>query len=188
MRNTIKSVIQYYWSVILRKYTIVKPKTQSVEDILNYLRYENGMISSGQPARNQFNLIRDAGYSVVINLAAFNKKGISLKDEKSIVTGLGMRYFHIPVDFMNPTNQDFHKFIQVMDQVKGERIWIHCDANARASAFIYRYRCAVLGEDHETAIWDLREIWEPFGIWKRFTYADFQKQAVSTQDATQKFG
>jgi hypothetical protein len=44
------------------------------------------------------------------------------------------------------------------------------EKNMRASAFLYKYRCFIQGEDREAAIWDIREIWEPFGAWKKFVF------------------
>jgi hypothetical protein len=38
----------------------------------------------------------------------------------------------------------------------------------RVSAFTYRYRVSVLGQDQEAAAQDLHTIWEPFGVWKEF--------------------
>ena len=35
----------------------------------------------------------------------------AIPDEGSVVTGLGMRYVHIPVHFANPTVDDLRSFI-----------------------------------------------------------------------------
>ena len=71
---------------------------------------------------------------------------------------------------LQPTQADFDTFATAMQDSLGEKIWIHCAVGMRASAFLYKYRCAVLGEDKQTALWDLREIWEPFGVWKKFLF------------------
>ena len=55
-----------------------------------------------------------------------------------------------------------------MEDCAGEKTWVHCAANMRVSAFIYRYRCAVLGEAEQVAKQDLEKIWQPFGNWKTF--------------------
>ncbi len=113
-------------------------------------------------------MIRKAGYTTIINLAPYDRIEAPLKNEKRIVTDLGMEYVHIPVDFFNPTAANFKQFINTINKASGQKTWVHCAANARASSFIYRYRCSVLGIDEQVAIWDLREIWEPFGVWKKF--------------------
>ncbi len=169
MLNTIKTSMGFYGSVI-RKYLPIKPVDNSIEDVLNFINYNKNLSSSGQPTANQFPLIREAGYGVVINLAPCSIIENSLKDEEAAVIGLGMRYIHIPVNFFNPTEEDFHRFAEAMKSASGEKIWVHCAANARASSFVFRYRCRVLGEDENVAVWDLREIWEPFGPWKKFVF------------------
>ncbi len=95
-----------------------------------------------------------------------------LKNEESIVNSLGMDYVHIPVEFFDPIPEDFEKFADTMKNSIGKKIWVHCAANARASSFVFRYRCSILGENQEDAIWDLREIWEPVGPWKKFIYGE----------------
>ena len=71
---------------------------------------------------------------------------------------------------MNPTDEDFERFTKAMQSLNGRKVWVHCAANARASAFIFRYRRDILGEDPDIAIWDLRSIWEPMGSWRKFAF------------------
>jgi protein tyrosine phosphatase (PTP) superfamily phosphohydrolase (DUF442 family) len=171
MLNTIKAVLRFYKSVI-RKYSPIKSKDNSIEDVVNYINYNDTFSSSGQPTKHQFSLIRQAGYAVVINLAPYDLIENPLKDEEAIVTTLGMKYVHIPVNFFKPTQEDFDTFVNTMQSSSGTKIWVHCAVNMRASAFSYKYRCSILGEDMHTAIWDLREIWEPFGAWKKFVFGE----------------
>lgn len=152
------------------KYTPIKAGEKDLEDICNYFRYSENLSSSGQPAQNQFKTIQRAGYAVVINLATNDFIEFPVDGEAEIVTQLGMKYVHIPVDFFNPGKEDFVQFVKVMKPLADEKVWVHCSANARASSFIYKYRCTVLGEDSEDALWDLREIWEPFGPWRSFVF------------------
>ncbi len=143
-----------------------------VEGIINNFRYSDTLRSSGQPTKKQFSSISKAGYDVVINLAPYDIIEAPLKGEPEIVATLGLEYIHIPVNFLNPTQEDFDKFVDVMQRSSEKKVWVHCAVGMRASAFIYRYRCTILGEEEQTALWDLREIWEPFGVWKRFTFGE----------------
>ena len=38
-------------------------------------------------------------------------------------------------------------------------MWVHCAANARVAAFMYRYRATVLGEQKDVIRKDLEAIW-----------------------------
>ncbi len=160
------------FGLAFRKYIPVKSGKNAIEDIFNYINYNENLSSSGQPGESQLHSIRNQGYDLVINLAPYDFVEGYLKNEESIVNSLGMDYVHIPVEFFDPIQEDFEKFADTMKNATGKKIWVHCAANARASSFIFRYRCSILGESHDDAIWDLREIWEPVGPWKKFIYGE----------------
>src|SRR5260370_36024445 len=79
-----------------------------------------------------------------------------------------MEYSHIPVDFQNPTDEDFKQFCAVMEQLEGVPVHVHCIANARVSAFLYRYRRDVLGMDETQARAEMEAVWKPKGVWTDF--------------------
>ncbi len=166
MRKAVKT----YWGFlisIIQKHTSLAFGGNTIEDIFNYHQLGDTLSSSGQPTEPQFHSIRDAGFKTVINLLPKNSEN-SLDHEEELIKNLGMNYTHIPVNFFHPTEDNFKKFSDAMQIVSSEKTWVHCAANARASSFIYRYRTAILGEDTETAKWDVREIWEPYRVWKKF--------------------
>lgn len=164
--NTLKTIVGFL-GTLLSKYTPLKLSKDTLEGIYNYHAISSTLTTSGQPSEEQFLLIRDANYSSVINLAPHNSEN-SLTNEALLVKQLGLKYTHIPVDFKNPTNDDFKKFITSMSESESEKTWIHCAANMRVSAFIYKYRLEVLNHDATQAKADLAKIWEPFGVWKKF--------------------
>lgn len=169
--KTIMSIRNILLLMIFR-YTPLSPKHNSVEDIANYMKIKDNLSSSGQPTDIQFPIIQKAGFTVVINLSTTDFVESNPKNEADLVTRLGMKYYHIPVDFSNPEWECFDQFVNTMKSLSGEKVWVHCLVNARASSFIYKYRVTVLGEDQQDALWDLREIWEPFGPWKHFVFGD----------------
>jgi protein tyrosine phosphatase (PTP) superfamily phosphohydrolase (DUF442 family) len=171
MFNTVKAILRFFKSVV-RKYSPLKSEDRSIEDIVNHLNHNDTYSSSGQPTKQQLFLIQKAGYAVVINLAPYDFIENPLKNEATIVTKLGLKYVHISVNMLQPTQENFDTFVTAMQTASGEKIWIHCAVGMRASAFLYKYRCVILGEDKQTALWDLREIWEPFGAWKKFLFAE----------------
>jgi protein tyrosine phosphatase (PTP) superfamily phosphohydrolase (DUF442 family) len=164
--NTLKTIVGFL-GTLLSKYTPLKLSKNTLESIYNYHAISSTLTTSGQPSEEQFLLIRDAGYSSVINLAPHSAEN-SLTDEALLIKQLGLKYIHIPVDFKNPTNEDFEKFVTSIRESESEKTWIHCAANMRVSAFIYKYRHEVLNHDATQAEADLAKIWEPFGVWKKF--------------------
>ena len=171
MINTIRSILRFYKSVI-SKYSPIKVKDKSIESIVNYINCNDSFSFSGQPTKSQLSNIQEAGYDIIINLAPYDLIENPLKNEASIVTKLGMKYIHIPVNMLNPAQEDFDAFVNIMKSASNNKIWVHCAIGMRASAFIYKYRCSILGENKKSAIWDLREIWEPFGAWKKFVFCE----------------
>lgn len=127
----------------------------------------NRLGTSGQPAADQFRTIRDAGFEVVVNLA-LPTSDRALADEGSRVTALGMAYVHLPVDFQAPSAEDFRRFCGVMDAFRNQRVFVHCAANMRVSAFLFLYRVLHERVPVAEAERDLRAIWEPDAVWSRF--------------------
>jgi protein tyrosine phosphatase (PTP) superfamily phosphohydrolase (DUF442 family) len=105
---------------------------------------------------------------VVINLALHNDPRYSLPDEAASVKALGMEYFHIPVQFDRPTEQDLLAFFDAMEQSHGHRVWVHCAANMRVTAFLALYRVLRQGWLEDAAFALVREIWQPNEIWSKF--------------------
>ena len=109
-----------------------------MEQPLNFYQITEEVGTAGQPTVEQFKQIAEQGYSSVVNLAMHDSEN-AVPEEGSIVSSLGMSYFHIPVPFDNPTVDHVKKFIRVMDALDGERVFVHCAVNARVSAFMYKY-------------------------------------------------
>lgn len=167
--NTIKTTSGYLLS-LLRKYSPLSANVGTLEDIYNYLPISKALSSSGQPSEEQFALIKRAGFDYVINLAPHDAEN-SLKDEAETLSKLCIDYTHIPVSFVRPSERKFDMFVNRMNELQGEKVWLHCAANMRASAFLYRYRTQVLGEDAKVANEDLQKIWQPLGVWREFISA-----------------
>ena len=137
------------------------------EDVYNWHRLDSRITTSGQPTEAQLAEIRDLGVRHIVNLGLHTHEK-ALPDEAATVDRLGMIYIHIPVDFQNPTEQDFLQFCAVMEQLQDVPVHVHCIANARVSAFFYRFRRDVLGMDESRARAEMEAVWRPKGIWVEF--------------------
>lgn len=167
MLSTLKTLMGYFVS-LLERHTPLELDRNSLDGIYNYLKIDENLATSGQPTAKQFAVIQETGYQLVINLAPNGLIENSLEDEEALVNGLGMNYVHLPVDFKNPTIENFDRFVEHLQNAAGKKIWVHCAANARVSAFVYKYRRDVLAVDPSTARIDLEKIWQPVGVWNRF--------------------
>jgi len=85
------------------------------ETIYNWQRLDDRITTSGQPTEQQLADIQGLGVRHIINLGLHTHEK-ALPDEAASVGRLGMTYIHIPVNFQNPTDEDFAKFCAVMEQ------------------------------------------------------------------------
>src|SRR3982751_2640373 len=108
----------------------MKNSSTSLSQIYSFRAIGDRLGTAGQPTESQFGLVREAGFEAIINLALPTSDN-ALAHEGSVVTGLGMAYIHIPVDFKAPTSRDFQAFCSVMDGFKDRRVFVHCAANMR---------------------------------------------------------
>jgi uncharacterized protein (TIGR01244 family) len=132
--------------------------------IYNWRRLHERLTTSGQPTQAELADIRALGVNHVVNLGLHTHEK-ALPDEAASVAALGMTYVHMPVDFKNPTAADLEAFCDLMDALGDEIVHVHCIANYRVSAFLYRYRVDRLGWERSRAAPDLDAIWRPDGPW-----------------------
>ena len=148
-----------------------------MKNILNYIKINELISTSGQPKIEEFDLIKDEGFEVVINLALCNASN-AIENEDKVVTNLGMSYFHIPVDFENPKLSDLKLFINVMQSLGANKVWVHCAKNYRVSAFMYVYHKYVLKTPFENIDLSIFNIWNPDKTWQelmKITLEDLYK-------------
>ena len=88
------------------------------ETIYNWRRLDDRITTSGQPTEPQLADIHALGVRHIVKLGLHTHEK-ALPDEAASVSRLGMTYIHIPVDFQNPTDQDFEQFCSVIEQLKG---------------------------------------------------------------------
>jgi len=141
----------------------------SIDDsgIYNFRRLSPTLTTSGQPTEEQFEQIAEAGVETVINLAMPDRPH-ALPNEADVLAGLGVHYVPIPVDFAAPRESDYQRFAEEMDALGDAPLHVHCIANYRVAAFLYRYRRERLGWTEEKARPDLDAVWQPEGVWADF--------------------
>lgn len=135
----------------------------SLLQIKNFHFLSPQLASSGLISLDKYQVIKDYGFEHVVNLVPGNQD-----EERAKVLSLGLSYEQVPVDWSEPTLDDFERFLLLMAQYKGDKIYIHCEANYRASTFVYLYRLLALGISEQEADKDLALIWKPTETWQGF--------------------
>ena len=135
--------------------------------IYNFLLLSPLVATAGQPTEDEFAAVKAAGFKAVVNLLPTSSP-YALPEEGRIISGLGLDYVHIPVEWENPTAADAERFFDVMAVCADRRVFVHCAANMRVSAFLYLYRTLRQHVPPAQAAEDLHRIWAPNETWQRF--------------------
>jgi len=152
---------------VFHENTPMNAPNDALAEIYSFRLINEKLGTAGQPREDQFPAIASAGYHAVVNIALPTSDN-ALVNEGSIVTRLGMSYFHIPVDFAAPKPEDFQTFCGLMKTLGNRRVFVHCAANMRVSAFVYLYRVLFQDTLPSEAEKDLKSIWEPNPVWTQF--------------------
>ena len=131
-----------------------------LQNIYNFMLISEKLATAGQPQAEQLQAIKAAGYETVINLATIDSK-YSVLNEDEIVKELGMDYIHIPVVWSSPEPEDLQQFFAAMAANSDKKLFVHCIANMRVSAFIMLYRVIKQGVPYAKAQADMLPIWNP---------------------------
>lgn len=136
-------------------------------NIYNWRRVDDHLTTSGQPTEVQILEIQRLGVTHVINLGMHDHER-ALADEAASVANLGMVYIHIPVEFANPTSRDFEQFCEALSEVGTSPLHVHCIANLRVTAFLYKYWRDVQRMNDLEARKVMDSVWRPGGVWAKF--------------------
>jgi len=147
--------------------SLFAPPANARDEPANFVQWRPGLSSSAQPNALYLARAKAIGYDAVINLAPPQSYG-SIATESAIVTGQGVGYLDIPVDFRRPTAEQFKVFVDEMKQRSGQNVLVHCQVNMRASAFVFLYRVIQENAPVDEAVGKLTGVWIPDRIWKKF--------------------
>ncbi|MDQ2691942.1 MAG: protein tyrosine phosphatase family protein [Chloroflexota bacterium] len=147
-----------------------------LKNMYNFLTLSEDLFTGGMPTVDQLEDAARQGVQVVVNLAPHDVID-ALRDEEKLVTSLGMHYINIPVLWNTPTRDGLDRFMDAMDENKGKKILVHCQANFRATAFMALYRILRLGWNAEDAMKGMDMIWdvEDYPIWKMFILENLKR-------------
>ena len=158
----------------------VEPTDPTLADITNFRQYSATFASSGQPTIDQFSAIAENGFERIVYIAFTNNTN-ALPDADQVVKGLGMEYMHIPVTWDNPLPSDFYAFADSLRRDTDKKTLLHCQVNARATAFSFLYRVIYEGVDIAEAKADMNTVWQPNETWRDFIVAVLAENGMSSE-------
>ncbi len=156
----------------------VEDVAPSLEKIVNFRQYSENFASSGQPSAEQFAAIAEQGFERIVYIAFTNNQN-ALPDADQVVKGLGMEYMHVPVTFDNPLPDDFYAFSDSMQRNTDKKTLLHCQVNARATAFSFLYRVIHEEVSISEAKADMNTVWQPNEVWRDFIFEVLAQNDIS---------
>lgn len=135
--------------------------------IYNWRRLDERITTSGQPNEAQLADLKRLGIDHIINLGLHTHER-ALSDEPGALDALGIRYIYLPVEFDHPTEEDFAQFCKAMAELADKPVHVHCIANLRVTAFLYRWQRDVCRVDDRQARALMDSVWQPGGVWAAF--------------------
>ncbi|MFU8925164.1 protein tyrosine phosphatase family protein [Acinetobacter puyangensis] len=155
--------------------------------ILAFMPVHEHLYTSGQPTAEQLNLIKENGFSTIINLALTDASN-HLPFEDRICLELGLDYIQIPLLWDCPNSSAALLALDLVDHlVREQQVWLHCAKNFRVSSLMYLYRQYYMGMNIAEADALLQQIWQPNETWTGLMHAlQLQLQArQSTKEIEQ---
>jgi len=172
LENNMSKIIKLFFPISLSLFCFIS----LANDVKNYSELDSrfktltnfhfiskDLASSGYLKMKEYKLIKQYGFKHVVNLIPGDQK-----EEKSIVESLGLSYEQIQVDWSEPSLENFEVFTKLMKSYGKDKIYIHCQANYRASTFVFLHRVINLSIEKDVAKKDLLKIWLPNTTWQDF--------------------
>ena len=152
--------------------------TQAPFDAPNVVEISPKLTTSGQPSAEALSELAAREFGAVIYLAPPTVPN-AVSDEALIVGRQGLSYLNIPIQFGNPTAQDFQTLASVLGAFKDRKVLVHCEANFRASSLMFLYGVLVQNEDPQIAYEAVSRVWSPNGKWRQFIVGTLKARGIS---------
>jgi len=130
---------------------------------MNFHAISDRLSTGGHFTENGLKTVAGHGVTVVIDLRPAPPEG-----QEQRLAEQGIKWINIPVEWQQPTLADFAEFAAAMRASTGEKVFVQCQANYRASTMTYLYRVKVEGVAEPVARKDLEAAWQPNETWAAF--------------------
>lgn len=118
----------------------------------NFGEVTPNLYRGGQPGADGLKTLQKMGVSIVIDM-----RGSRSEREQKAVEELGMEYVSIPWHCPFPSDHAFAKFLTVIEQNPGKKIFVHCRlGNDRTGMAIASYRMAEEGWSADEAMKEMQ--------------------------------
>jgi protein tyrosine phosphatase (PTP) superfamily phosphohydrolase (DUF442 family) len=149
-------------------------------DAPNAVEISRSLITSGQPSRAALARLNDIGVQAVIYLAPSSVSD-AVKDEPELLKQQGIEFVHIPIPFMDPTQEHVVAVTRALQRLKDKKVLVHCQVNLRASVMVFMHRVITLREEPTRAYEAVSRVWSPEGPWRTLLVEQLKKHGINFQ-------
>lgn len=142
----------------------------SAKGINNFYQYNDLLAAGGQPSEQQIRVLKEEGYEAIVNISPVTTRNY-FDGEAALIEELNMHYIHFPVDCGNLQEIQYFVFRNILDGLKGNKVFVHCGGNIKSSNLIHMYQTLEEGVDESQSLQSLKKIQQPEEKWFSF----FQK-------------
>lgn len=110
-------------------------QSQPSSELPRYQEVSPKVGTGGQPTPRGLELLKEKGYTAVINLRTANE-GVDLAAEEKRARELGLQYYGIPVVSSDPKPEQADEFLRLFQRLSKDRVYVHCAAASRVGGFL----------------------------------------------------
>ena len=100
---------------------------------MHFTKVNTEFSTAAQPTLDELARLKAEGYKAIINLRTPREHDAAAEEARA--KELGLRYFNIPVVYMDPKDEQVDEFLKLTDDPKNRPVLIHCTMAIRVSAF-----------------------------------------------------
>jgi uncharacterized protein (TIGR01244 family) len=127
-------------------------KKETVTGINNFARIETTVACAGAITATSVPLIKEYGFTSIINLRAATEQGANVEAEEAAAKAAGINYAHIPFVTASPDPTAVDRFLQTITRQGYEPAFIHCAGGGRAAMMWFIKRVMIDRWDNDRAM------------------------------------
>lgn len=113
----------------------IQPAGEETVPLPRYLEVRPNIGTGGQPTEAGLRILAQKGYTSIVNFRTAEEMA-AIPYEERLAAELGLKYFSIPFRGQEPKEVQAAAFNQLMDALKGEKVFVHCTVANRVGGMM----------------------------------------------------
>jgi uncharacterized protein (TIGR01244 family) len=144
-------------SAVLRAQAQPAGQEQQKPSLPNYVELSSRIGTGGQPTDAGMKQLAEKGYKSIINLRT-SGEGVDLAAEERQAMQLGLRYYMVPFNAKEPSEEQALAFCALMSALKENKVFVHCGSGVRVASLMMIYLVLEEGMPPDKAEQEARKV------------------------------